>query len=97
MALNNHNRSYSVSIEKKSTRAVNELEQSLSLSLSGQQKKDIQKIIEKAMIESVHQFCNTSSKVISKCCSADQDMAHKLNDEIKRARQALIANLSSLR
>jgi len=35
--------------------------------------------------------------VVRVCCSADEDLAHKIADELRHKEQALIANLSSLR
>ncbi len=86
-----------MSIKKKADKAVSELDKLLPGSLSDEQQQAAQKIIEKAMIDSVRQFSTKSSEVINQCCSADQDMAHKLNDKLNLARKAIIANLSGMR
>lgn len=53
--------------------------------------------IEKAIIEAVAEANQQCTQVAMKCCSADQDTAHKIASEIERKHQSLIANLSSLR
>ncbi|MDJ0958161.1 MAG: hypothetical protein QNI91_14935 [Arenicellales bacterium] len=77
--------------------AVRNIETALSISLEDEKKQKVTKAIEKALIDAVLEISSTSTKVISQCCSADKDMAHKINDEIERNKKALIANLSSFR
>ena len=77
--------------------AVSNIEAALSLTLEEDRKQKVTKAIEKALIDAVLTTSQTSTKVINRCCSADRDMAHKINDEIERNKNALIANLSSLR
>ena len=77
--------------------AVRKIQETLSESLTDDQSKKITKVIEKALIDSVLETCQSSSLAINHCCSADQDMAHKLNAEIERSKVALIANLTSFR
>ena len=77
--------------------AVRNIETALSLTLQDDRKQKVTKAIEKALIDAVLTTSQTNTKVIDRCCSADKDMAHKINDEIERNKTALIANLSSLR
>lgn len=77
--------------------AVRNIEQALSLTLQEEKKQKVTKAIEKALIDAVLKTSQTNTKVIDQCCSADKDMAHKINDEIERNKKALIANLSSFR
>jgi hypothetical protein len=86
-----------MSIQKKAEKAVDQLEKLLAESWGKEQEKKASKIIEDAMVSAIKETCAVSKQVVAECCSADQDMAHKLNEEIKLARKALIANLSSLR
>ena len=86
-----------MSIQKKAEKAVAQLEELLAESWTKQQEKEARQIIEDAMGQAIKEACAVSKKVVTECCTADQDMAHKLNEEIKLARKALIANLSSLR
>lgn len=86
-----------MSIQKNAEKAVGQLEKLLAESWTKEQEKKAGKIIEDAMISAIKEACAVSKKVVNECCSSDMDMAHKLNEEIKLARKALIANLSSLR
>jgi hypothetical protein len=84
-------------IKKQASQAVKQLESLHDEGWTDQNKEEAAKIIEEAIIKTVHEFCDSSAQAINECCSADQDKAHKLNEELKLARKAIIANLSSLR
>ncbi len=57
----------------------------------------ISKIIEDTLVGAVGQTTQTCSDAAVVCCGPEADMAHKIAEEVHRARQALIANLSSMR
>jgi hypothetical protein len=59
--------------------------------------EELTKIIEKAIIESARVAHESCAKVVVDCCPEDRDIAHKINDRIHKKRDALIANLHSLR
>lgn len=86
-----------MTIQKKAEKAVGQLEKLLAESWTEEQEIAARKIIEEAMGKAIKETCAVSKEVINQCCSADQDLAHKLSDEIKLARNALMANLNSLR
>ncbi len=69
----------------------------LEVTASADQKRRVAAAIEKAVIDAVLAGGEESARVAMKCCSADQDLAHKIADEIRRKNTALIANLSSMR
>ncbi len=54
-------------------------------------------IIERAIIESARQVHESCAKVVVDCCPQDRDIAHKITSRIHQKRDALIANLNSLR
>jgi hypothetical protein len=62
-----------------------------------EQMKAVADLIEQAIINSYQDAADRCATVAMDCCSADQDMAHKVAAEIRRAKTALIATLSSLR
>ncbi len=62
-----------------------------------EQREGIAKIIEKALISSYRDCTERNTRVAVACCEADQDKAHKISEEMRRATTALIANLSALR
>ena len=86
-----------MSIKVKANEAVLSLEKLLVETWTEDQELAARKVIETAMLEAVNELCEHSSKVVNQCCSADQDMAHKINDELRRAKNAVLANLSSMR
>ncbi len=67
------------------------------MSLSAEENRIVAKEIEQAMIDAIHEASRASVDAVDKCCTPDQDMAAKLNEQIERNKKALIANLSSLR
>ncbi len=78
----------------KTTAAVAE---ALGTAPTPEQAKAIAEVIERAIIDSYQDAAGRCATVASECCSEDQDLAHKVAEEIRRANIALIANLSSLR
>lgn len=86
-----------MTLSETSQAAVRNIEDALSITLEEEQKGKVTKAIEKALIDAVLEISKSSSKAVTRCCSADRDMAHKLNDELERNKNALIANLSSFR
>lgn len=84
-------------IKKQAEEAVSELESIATDSWTEEDRHKVNKIIEEAIIKTVHEFCDTSVKGVNESYGADRDKAHKLNEEILNARNAIIANLSSLR
>lgn len=67
------------------------------LGQDAQKSDDVSRIVEQALAEAVRQTQDGCLEVVNVCCSADQDLAHKIADEVRKKEHALIANLSSLR
>lgn len=60
--------------------------------------EEVVKAIEKAIIEALLEERERCAAVAyNHVCAEDRDRAHKLSEEIKRVRDALAANLGSLR
>lgn len=60
--------------------------------------KEIADAIEQTIINALlEERDRCASVAFDECCDEDQDKAHKIAEEIRRVRTALIANLSSLR
>ncbi len=79
------------------TRAVSDASDAIGKSLSGPELENITSIIAKAMENAILEASNQHSKVCGNCLDHDQELAHKIQDEIESKKIALIANLSSLR
>ncbi len=77
--------------------AVEQACNALSAELSADDMQKVTSIIEAAMRDAVEAASAESTRAASACCEADQDMAHKISAEIKRANTALVANLQGLR
>ena len=77
--------------------AVEQACNALSAELSDDDMQKVTTIIEAAMRDAVEAAEAESRKVVSDCCEADQDMAHKVAEEIRRRQDALVTNLSSMR
>ena len=58
---------------------------------------DVAQIVEKALITVMRDTRAGCVDVVNLCCSADQDLAHKISEELRQKEKALIASLSSLR
>ena len=69
----------------------------LQVTPSEGQDRSVTDAIEQAIINAVLEESTRCTNVVLECCSPDLDTAHKVAQEIRRANQALIANLSSMR
>ena len=86
-----------MSIRMKANAAIQDLEKLLSEQWTESQEQAARKVIETAMLDAINEMCEHSAKAVNLCCSADQDMAHKINDELQRTKFAVLANLYSMR
>ncbi|MFQ5994677.1 MAG: hypothetical protein ACE5K1_06250 [Acidiferrobacterales bacterium] len=59
--------------------------------------RQVTEVIERTLIDAVLEDGERCARVAMECCSADQDLAHKIAEEIRRRQTALVANLSSMR
>ncbi len=86
-----------MTIRAVSEEAARAVLSALELSPSEAQTKKVVAVIEKAMVEALVEANQRCTQAAQRCCSADQDMAHKVAAEIERSHKALIANLSGMR
>ncbi len=86
-----------MSFRKKADKTTSAVAEALGAAPTPEQAKAVAELIERAIVDSYHDAASRYATVASNCCSEDQDLAHKVADEIRRANIALIANLSSLR
>ncbi len=84
-------------VDSRVDKTLTQLGKILETELTEEQQQQLRKVLQTAMSDTVADMSKSSSKVINLCCSADQDLAHKLNQELELAKKALITNLSSLR
>lgn len=65
--------------------------------LSDETKTKVSSIIEKALAKAVEQTAHAHRRATVVCCGPEADLAHKINEEVRRANVALTANLMALR
>lgn len=82
---------------KNRTEEVTDAVVELLGSAESEQREEIAKIIEKALINSYRDCTERNTRVATACCEGDRDKAHKISEEMHRANTALIANLSAMR
>lgn len=83
-------------ISDHAEKAAQDIAEKLS-ALSNDQQADVRKIVEKAILASVHDAVQECRDAATTVCEKDSSMIKQINDEIKRAETALIANLSGMR
>ncbi|PLX35769.1 MAG: hypothetical protein C0605_08455 [Hyphomicrobiales bacterium] len=66
-------------------------------SLSQPQSEQLAKIIEKGILESALRMSENCQRFTVRHSGPEADIAHKINEDINRRREALLANLNGLR
>lgn len=87
-----------MTLKQLADETVVELEKAFpDVDLSDETRQKISKIVERTLIKTVQQAEQTHRTATKFCCGPEADMAHKINEEVKRANVALTANLMALR
>ena len=87
-----------MALSKTAQKAARKIEKALSdYPLSSDDKAQILKIIEKSIIQTVEETTESHREATVFCCGPEADLAHKIDEEVQRKVQALIANLMALR
>ena len=86
-----------MSLKTLTTNAIKQINETVSVPLTETDNEAIRKIIEVALLEAVNQTTARYKDATNLCCGPDADMAHKIADEMNRAKHALFANLMSMR
>ncbi len=81
-----------MTISDLAVKAVEEIAKALDA-----QAKSVNDIVQQAIINAVLEERSRCATVATAVCTADQDLAHKIQAEIRADEAALIANLSALR
>ena len=81
-------------IAEEATQGISKL---LTNPLSADQSKQVELLIEKAVIKAMLQGQHSAVDAALECPEAEKDTAHKIATAIRLKNDALIANLSSLR
>jgi hypothetical protein len=77
--------------------ATNGISEVLGKALSDQQQKEIERLVESAVIKGLLEGQHRAVDAAINCPEADQDLAHKIATEIRKKNDLVIVNLSSMR
>jgi len=86
-----------MNLTKVANKAATDASNAVGATLSETELENVTAIIAEAMESAVREASSQHTSVCTDCLSHDQDMAHKIRQEIERKKVGLIANLSSLR
>lgn len=85
-------------LSKTAQKAVHKIDKVLDHhNLSDQDKSEILRIIGKSLMKTVEETTDRHNEATVFCCGPEADLAHKIEEEVERKKQALIANLMALR
>lgn len=85
-----------MSFTKTAKNTAEELLGKMGVGANQQQKEEMAKVIEKALIKAALEEQQRCVHSVNICCSADQDTAHKIARRIKEHETSVIANLKGL-
>jgi hypothetical protein len=86
-----------MSLKSLADNAVAKINTSIRAPLTETELVTVSKIIEDALIEAVNESTRRCSKAAVVSCGPEADLAHKIAEDVERARYALLANLTSMR
>ena len=86
-----------MNLEKLSKRVTDELDQALADDLPEDEKQAILKIVQQAMLDASHRTHREMKEAAVICCGPEADLAHKIQEQMDKKRDMLIANLMSMR
>jgi len=82
---------------KLSQQTAQQVYNALSKTLSEEERAQISEIIDKALANSVGETMEEFTETAIACCGPEADIAHKISEETRLAKIALIANLGGMR
>ena len=86
-----------MSLRKLADETVRKIDSSIASQLSEHDISVLTKIVEGALAEAVNASTRSCSNAAVVCCGPEADLAHKIAEDVERARYALLANLASMR
>jgi hypothetical protein len=85
-----------MNLEKLSKRVTQELDVALS-DLQQGEREEILEIVQRAMTDASSRTHRELKKTAIVCCGPEADLAHKIQEQMDKKRDMLIANLSAMR
>ena len=86
-----------MNLEKLSKRVTDELGEALADDLPEDEKQAILKIVQQAMLDASHRTHREMKEAAVICCGPEADLAHKIQEQMDKKRDMLIANLMAMR
>ncbi len=82
---------------KMAEEAVGALDAAIDKDFSDAEKARVKEIVHDLLVEAIGGITESHASTVVQCCGPEADMAHKLQHEMMKAQEALIANLNALR
>jgi len=86
-----------MNLEKLTKRVMQELDIALSDDLSTDEKEAVLEIVQRAMLDASSRTHREMKETAVICCGPEADLVHKIQEEMDKKRDMLIANLSAMR
>lgn len=86
-----------MSLKSLADQTVAKINQALPTPLNPAETKAISRIVEDAFIKAVNESTAKCGDAAVVRCGPEADLAHKIAEDVERARYALLANLGSMR
>jgi hypothetical protein len=86
-----------MNLAKLSKRVTQELDNALSDDMPAAEREAILKIVQQAMLDASSRTHRELKDTAVVCCGPEADLAHKIQNEMDKKRDMLIANLMSMR
>ena len=84
-------------LAKLSKRVTEELDDALSDDLPSTEREAILKIVQQAMLDASSRTHREMKDTALVCCGPEADLAHKIQEQMDKKREMLIANLKAMR
>jgi len=84
-------------LEKLSKRVTEELDNALADDLPAEERDAILKIVRQAMLDASARTHREMKETAVVCCGPEADIAHKIQEQMDKKRDMLIANLMAMR
>lgn len=82
---------------KMAEEAVGALDSAIDKDFSEVEKARVKEIVHDLLVQAIGGTTESHASTVVQCCGPEADMAHKLQHEMMKAQDALIANLSAMR
>lgn len=86
-----------MSLHKLADEAVVKINKSLEGRLSEPEIEQLAKIVQETLVVAVNESTKQFNNAAVVCCGPEADIAHKIAEDVERARFALLANMTSAR